>query len=86
MNLKTVSEHCQKKRLTLLKSIELKWLAADIGFDKIVMKNGIFLGYFPGNPQDKFYQSDRFKKIIQYLGSNPQHAQLKENIHQKVIS
>ena len=43
----TVSGHYQKKRLTLLKSIELKWLAADIGFDKIVMKNGIFLGYFP---------------------------------------
>jgi transcription-repair coupling factor (superfamily II helicase) len=67
-----------KEAINLLKSIELKWLAADIGFDKIVMKNGIFLGYFPGNPQDKFYQSDRFKKIIQYLGSNPQHAQLKE--------
>ena len=67
-----------KEAINLLKSIELKWLAADIGFDKIVMKNEIFLGYFPGNPQDKFYQSDRFKKIIQYLGSNPQHAQLKE--------
>ena len=27
-----------KEAINLLKSIELKWLAADIGFDKIVMK------------------------------------------------
>ena len=53
--------------INLLKSVELKWIAADIGFDKIVVKNGIFLGYFPPNPQDKFYQSDQFKNIISYF-------------------
>ena len=31
-----------KEAVNLLKSVELKWLAAEIGFDKIVMKNGIF--------------------------------------------
>ena len=58
--------------------IALKWLAAEIGFDKIVMKNGIFLGYFPDNPQDKFYQSEKFRNIIAYLSQNPREAQLKE--------
>ncbi len=62
----------------LLKSVELKWLAAEIGFDKIVMKNGLFLGYFPENPQDKFYQSEKFKKIITYLTQHPAEATLKE--------
>ena len=64
--------------VNLLKSVELKWLAADIGFDKIVVKNGIFLGYFPPNPQDKFYQSDKFRHILTYLTQNPQEATLKE--------
>ena len=64
--------------INLLKSVELKWLAAEIGFDKIVMKNGIFLGYFPDNPQDKFYQSEKFRNIIAYLSQNPREAQLKE--------
>ena len=41
--------------VNLLKSVELKWIASEIGFDKIVVKNGVFLGYFPQNPQDKFY-------------------------------
>jgi transcription-repair coupling factor (superfamily II helicase) len=62
----------------LLKSVELKWIAAEIGFDKIVVKNGIFLGYFPSNPQDKFYQSDQFRNIISYLNKNPKEATLKE--------
>lgn len=62
----------------LLKSVELKWLAADIGFEKIVVKNGVFLGYFPSNVQDKFYQSDKFRHIISYLTQNPGEAVLKE--------
>ena len=62
----------------LLKSVELKWLAANIGFEKVVMKKGVFLGYFPDNPQDKFYQSDKFRNIITYLTQNPAGAQLKE--------
>lgn len=62
----------------LLKSVSLKWLAAEIGFEKIVMKNGVFLGYFPGNPQDKFYQTNKFRHIISYLTQNPKEAQLKE--------
>lgn len=62
----------------LLKSVSLKWLAAEIGFEKIVMKNGMFLGYFPGNPQDKFYQTNKFRHIISYLTQNPKEAQLKE--------
>ncbi len=64
--------------INLLKSVALKWLAAAIGFEKIVMKNGIFLGYFPNNPQDKFYQTDKFRHIITYLTQNPAKAQLKE--------
>ncbi|BAP29267.1 transcription-repair coupling factor [Chryseobacterium sp. StRB126] len=67
-----------KEAVNLLKSVSLKWLAADIGFEKIVMKNGVFLGYFPSNPQDKFYQTDRFRHIINYLTKNPAEAQLKE--------
>ncbi|MBF1097654.1 MAG: transcription-repair coupling factor, partial [Riemerella sp.] len=48
-----------EEAVNLLKSVELKWLAAEIGFEKIVMKKGVFLGYFPDNPQDKFYQSEK---------------------------
>ena len=71
--------------INLLKSVELKWLAAEIGFDKLVVKNKVFLGYFPANPQDKFYQSEKFKKIIAYLTQNPTEATLKEKNNQLMM-
>ena len=42
-----------EEAVNLLKSVELKWLAAEIGFEKIVMKKGVFWD-IPDNPQDKF--------------------------------
>ncbi len=74
-----------EEAVNLLKSIELKWLAADIGFDKLVVKNGVFLGYFPQNPQDKFYQTEKFRKVIQYLTQNPSEATLKEKDKQLLM-
>ncbi len=66
--------------VNLLKSVELKWLAAEIGFEKIIVKNGVFLGYFPGNPQDKFYQSEKFRHILTFLTQNPAEGSLKEKV------
>jgi len=74
-----------KEAVNLLRSVELKWLASEIGFDKLVVKNKIFLGYFPANPQDKFYQSEKFKKIISYLTQNPSEATLKEKNNQLMM-
>ncbi len=67
-----------EEAVNLLKSVELKWIAAEIGFEKIVVNKGVFLGYFPSNPQDKFYQSDKFRYLIGYLTQHPAEAQLKE--------
>ena len=74
-----------EEAVNLLKSVELKWLAAEIGFEKIVMKKGVFLGYFPDNPQDKFYQSEKFKYLLNYLTQNPSQAQLKEKNNQLLM-
>ena len=62
----------------LLQSIDLKWLAQDLGMEKVVMKNGSFLGYFVNNPQSPFYQSDQFQHIIQHLAQNPTFGKMKE--------
>lgn len=67
-----------EEAVNLLKSIELKWMASEIGFEKIVVNKGVFLGYFPSSPQDRFYQSDKFKHIISYLSQHPSEAVLKE--------
>ena len=43
-----------------------------------MVKNGVLLGYFTPNQQDKFYKSERFKHIINYLSRNKHEAKLKE--------
>ena len=52
---------------------------------KIIMRKGVFLGYFPDNPQDKFYQSEKFKHLLNYLTQNPSQAQLKEKNNQLLM-
>lgn len=74
-----------KEAVELMKSIELKWLATEIGFHKLVIKNKIFLGYFPTNPQDKFYLSEKFKRILNFLSRFPKEAFLKEKNNQLLL-
>ena len=49
------------------------------------MRKGIFWGYFPDNPQDKFYQSEKFKHLLNYLTQNPSQAKLKEKNNQLLM-
>ena len=66
----------------LLKSVKLKWISKYIGFEKLLIKNNVLLAYFPINAQSKYYQSDTFKKVLEYLQNNPSDASLKQkNVH-----
>jgi transcription-repair coupling factor (superfamily II helicase) len=62
----------------LLESIRLKWIAKHLGFEKLVIKNKVLLAYFPVNAQSKYFQSDTFKKILDYLQQHPTEAFLKQ--------
>ena len=54
-------------------------------FKKNNHEKSVFLGYFPDNPQDKFYQSEKFKHLLNYLTQNPNQAQLKEKNNQLLM-
>ena len=62
----------------LLKSVQLKWMAAAIGLEKVVMKQGKFIGYFISDQQSPFYQSARFNKVLQFVQLHPGKLRLKE--------
>ena len=50
-------------------SVRLKWMASDLGIEKLVLKKGSFIGYFIADQQSDFYQTERFGKILRYLQS-----------------
>ncbi|MDO5655520.1 MAG: transcription-repair coupling factor [Flavobacteriaceae bacterium] len=64
--------------MELIDSVRLKWLAMDLGMEKVVIKNDSFIGYFINNPQSGFYQNQQFQFILQYLAQSPNFGQLKE--------
>lgn len=62
----------------LIDTIRLRWAAARIGFEKIILRNNRFSGYFPENQMHPFYQSDSFGKILDYVKNHPRKCLLKE--------
>ena len=62
----------------LLRSFELRWLAQEIGFEKLVIKQGSMIGYFVSNPQSKYYESPMFTQVLKYVQSNPKDCKMSE--------
>lgn len=62
---------------TLLESMELRWLGKVIGFEKIVVKQGIFLGYFVADQRSDYFQSATFGGVLKML-QNRRDVQMKE--------
>ncbi|WP_322971559.1 transcription-repair coupling factor [Faecalibacter sp. LW9] len=67
-----------KEAENLLLSIELKWVSKKLGFEKVVLKKGVMLGYFISKPQSEFYQSDEFRIVLNNVQANPQNISFKE--------
>lgn len=62
----------------LLNALRLQWLAKEIGFEKLSLKNNILRGNFPSNPHSGFYESDTFRSILQFVQKNPRGVKMKE--------
>ncbi|MDD7887162.1 transcription-repair coupling factor [Flavivirga sp. 57AJ16] len=62
----------------LLSSVQVKWLATKIGFEKVIMKKGKFIGYFINDQQSNFYQSSNFTKVLQFVQTHSNNCKMKE--------
>ena len=62
----------------LLDSVRIKWLAKELGLEKIILKQKRMLGYFVANQQSDFYQTQAFSKMLQYLKNNGKSCVMKE--------
>jgi transcription-repair coupling factor (superfamily II helicase) len=67
-----------EKTLQLINSVRLRWLAEKLGFEKLVLKNGLLRGTFVSNQESPFFQSEVFGNIISFVSANPAECQLKE--------
>ena len=59
--------------------VRIRQLGVKLGFEKIIIKNGVMIAFFISNPLSQYYRSDRFSKILESLSANPKIFELKQN-------
>ncbi len=67
-----------KPAIALLNSVRIKWKATAMGIERLLMKQGKMVGYFIGDQQSNFYQSNRFMNVLQFAQRNGTVCKIKE--------
>jgi len=62
----------------LFQSLRLKWLAEELGFEKIVIKKSKMLAYFISDKNSTYYNTPVFQNILHKVQTNPSCCQFKE--------
>lgn len=62
----------------LLKTLKLQWLGKEIGFEKISYKKNSLKGYFISDQQSRYFETEQFSRLLQYVQQNPFDCNIKE--------
>ena len=62
----------------LLNSVRIKWIAQELGLEKVVMKKGKLLGYFISDQDSAYYQSSVFTGVLRHAQAHPGNVKIKE--------
>lgn len=62
----------------LTQVVRLRWRAAQLGIEKMILKNDKMLCHFIGDQQSDFYRTDRFMQIIQKVQQHHKIFKIKE--------
>jgi len=71
----------------LLLSFELRWIAQDLGIERLVLKSAKMIAYFIADPHSKFYETSVFSSVLQGIQKHPDIFKLSEkNAKLRLIS
>ena len=62
----------------LLNVVRLRWIAIDLGMERIILKAGKMICHFISDQQSAFYKSPVFMGVISWIQRNPQKCKMKE--------
>ena len=68
-----------KETQELFNTIRLRWIAKEIGFEKIVLKQNKLIGYFISNQESPYFQSTNFSLVLNFLKVNPKLCRMREH-------
>lgn len=64
--------------MELMDVVRMRWMARELGFEKIALKNNKMLIWFVSNQASHYYQTPAFEKILRFVQRNPNTFQMKE--------
>uniref|UniRef100_UPI0037BF0655 TRCF domain-containing protein n=1 Tax=Flavobacterium sp. TaxID=239 RepID=UPI0037BF0655 len=67
-----------KEAVSLLNSVRIKWKAKQVGLERLILKQNKMVGYFIGDQQSNFYQSNRFMNVMKFAQQNGNLCKVKE--------
>jgi transcription-repair coupling factor (superfamily II helicase) len=70
----------------MVKIVRIRWSAESLGIEKITFKNNNLKFYFVSGENEKYYKSDVFGKIIEYVRLNSRKCILKETKGKLVLT
>ena len=64
--------------ISLFDSVRIKWIVIKMGIERVIIKQGRFIGYFISDQQSDFYQTEGFSKVLNFAQNNPSSVKIKE--------
>lgn len=68
-----------KELENLFNVVKIRNLGASLGFEKVIIKNGLFIAFFISNPMSPYFKSDEFGRVLQKITENSAVFTLKQN-------
>lgn len=62
----------------MIRAIRLRWVAKEIGLEKVVLKQNKLICYFISNQESPYYQSATFTRVLQFVQHNSHQCKMKE--------
>ena len=62
----------------LIKSVRLRWLGIQLGFERISLKKDALKCYFPPSEREDYYKSDTFGQILGYVQLHAKKCRMKD--------
>ena len=59
--------------------VRIRNLAGNLGFEKVIIKNGVMIAFFISNPMSQYYRSRKFAEILDSINENNTIFELKQS-------
>jgi transcription-repair coupling factor (superfamily II helicase) len=70
----------------LFETVRLRWLAEQLGFEKLVLKNEVMKCYFVPSSKESYFKSEVFGHLLRYVGTQAKHCKMKEHKHRLILT